>query len=188
MEQVGVAVTLYVDWYSGRTLFSFWLNTVCSHWDIFVRSLHVNIRIVRHTINASFQIPCNSLIILPSDGIQSRSHTEQVANWRMNKKFWEELLSYIPLLRHEPHRKRRLQQFFVGVGTSLPGCLTTKGGTHVGTHRLTGGMCKVRRWDGLRCHVMHTEFHKDWFRHSKFVRRIHRQHGDLISLFSFISK
>jgi hypothetical protein len=29
-----------------------------------------------------------------------------------NKKFWEELTAYFPLIRHGPHRKRRLQQFF----------------------------------------------------------------------------
>jgi hypothetical protein len=39
-----------------------------------------------------------------------------------SKKFWEELIAYFPLIRHGPHRKRRLQQFFVAAGTSLPSC------------------------------------------------------------------
>jgi hypothetical protein len=30
-----------------------------------------------------------------------------------NKKFWEELIAYFPLIRHGPHRKQRLQQIFV---------------------------------------------------------------------------
>jgi hypothetical protein len=47
------------------------------------------------------------------------------------KKFWEELIAYFPLIRHGPHRKRRLQQFFVAAGKSLPSrCLATKGGIH----------------------------------------------------------
>jgi hypothetical protein len=38
-----------------------------------------------------------------------------------NKKFWEELIASFPLIRYGPHRKR-LQQFFVAAGTSLPNC------------------------------------------------------------------
>jgi hypothetical protein len=41
------------------------------------------------------------------------------------KKLWEELITYFPLIRHEPHRKRRLQQLCVAVGTSLPSCYLT---------------------------------------------------------------
>jgi hypothetical protein len=37
-----------------------------------------------------------------------------------NKKFWEELIAYFPLIRHEQHRKRRLQQFLVAAGMCLP--------------------------------------------------------------------
>jgi hypothetical protein len=43
-------------------------------------------------------------------------------NTTINKKLWEELLDYFPLIRHGPHRKRRLQQFFVAAGTSVPNC------------------------------------------------------------------
>jgi hypothetical protein len=32
--------------------------------------------------------------------------------WDINKKFWEELIAYFPLIRHGLHRKRRIQQFF----------------------------------------------------------------------------
>jgi hypothetical protein len=31
---------------------------------------------------------------------------------RQIKKFWEELMSYFPLIRHGPRRKRRLQKIF----------------------------------------------------------------------------
>jgi hypothetical protein len=37
-----------------------------------------------------------------------------------NKKFWEEVIAYFPFIWHEPHRKWRLQQFFVTAGTWLP--------------------------------------------------------------------
>jgi hypothetical protein len=30
----------------------------------------------------------------------------------LNKKFWEELITYFPLMQHEPHRKQCVQQFF----------------------------------------------------------------------------
>jgi hypothetical protein len=36
--------------------------------------------------------------------------------------FWEELIAYFPLIRHGPHRKRLLQQFFVAAGRSLLSC------------------------------------------------------------------
>jgi hypothetical protein len=36
----------------------------------------------------------------------------------INKNFWEELIAYLHLLSHVPHRKRR-QQFFLATGTSL---------------------------------------------------------------------
>jgi hypothetical protein len=43
-----------------------------------------------------------------------------------NKKFLEEEVAYFPVVRYGPHRKRRLQQFFVAAGTSLPSrCLAT---------------------------------------------------------------
>jgi hypothetical protein len=42
-----------------------------------------------------------------------------------SKKFWEELISYFPLIRYGPHRKRH-QQFLVAAGTYLPSpCLAT---------------------------------------------------------------
>jgi hypothetical protein len=38
---------------------------------------------------------------------------------------------------------------------------------HIQTPRLIGGIYEVHHSDGLGCHDIHTEFHKDWFRHSK---------------------
>jgi hypothetical protein len=43
-------------------------------------------------------------------------------NVMINEKFWEGVISYFSLIRHGPHRKRRLQQFFVAAGTSLISC------------------------------------------------------------------
>jgi hypothetical protein len=58
---------------------------------------------------------------------------------------------------------------------------------HIKTHRLMEGIYGVSRWDGLRSHDIHTEFHKDWFRHSKVDQGRHtdRQHDDGISLILF---
>jgi hypothetical protein len=36
------------------------------------------------------------------------------------REFWEELIAYCPIIRHRPHRQRRIQQFFVAAGTWLP--------------------------------------------------------------------
>jgi hypothetical protein len=49
-----------------------------------------------------------------------------------------------------------------------------------------GGVYEVLRSDGLRCHDIHTEFHTDWFSHSKVDMGggyTDTQHGDRISLF-----
>jgi hypothetical protein len=55
-----------------------------------------------------------------------------------SKKFWEEVIHYFPLIRHRSHKKRRLQQFFVAAGTSLPNFfLSNDMGIHSETHRHT---------------------------------------------------
>jgi hypothetical protein len=62
-------------------------------------------------------------------------------------------------------------------------CLAKIGDAY--TDRLMEGIYEVRRSHGLRCHGVHTKFHKDWFRHSKFNKRdtqTQRQHGNRISL------
>jgi hypothetical protein len=49
--------------------------------------------------------------------------------YRLNKKFWEELIIYFPLIPRGPHRKWHLQQFFVAMGMSLLSyCLAMIGG------------------------------------------------------------
>jgi hypothetical protein len=61
------------------------------------------------------------------DGEKPNQHRSEAVT--INKKFWEELTAYCPLIRHGPHRKRRLQQFFVAAGASSPSCyLATTGG------------------------------------------------------------
>jgi hypothetical protein len=64
---------------------------------------------------------------------------------KKNKKFWEELIAYFPLIRHGPHG-RRLQQFSSCCvcipcrGNILPSCcLATIAGIHIQIHRLMGG-------------------------------------------------
>jgi hypothetical protein len=49
-----------------------------------------------------------------------------------NKNFWEELIAYFPLIRHGPHRKWLLQQFFITAGACLMSrCPATIGGIHI---------------------------------------------------------
>jgi hypothetical protein len=69
-----------------------------------------------------------------------------------------------PLLRERVHGAVSQQWKECYTLPSL--CLATTRGIHIQTHRLMG----VRRWDGLRCHDIHTKFHKDWFRHLKANR------------------
>jgi hypothetical protein len=55
-----------------------------------------------------------------------------------NKKSWEELIAFFPMIRCRPYKKRRVQQFFYRplyipfAGTCLPSrCLETmRGGVH----------------------------------------------------------
>jgi hypothetical protein len=56
---------------------------------------------------------------------------EKNSEWKINK-VWEELIAYFPLIRHEPHRKRRVQQspiiacVLIAAVTFLPSrCLAT---------------------------------------------------------------
>jgi hypothetical protein len=46
-----------------------------------------------------------SAVAVPQDSISSRPKTKI-------KKFWEEVIAYSPLIRHGPHRKRRVQLFY----------------------------------------------------------------------------
>jgi hypothetical protein len=52
-----------------------------------------------------------------------------LVTFTVNKKFWEELITYFSLIQHGSYRKWCLQQFFVATGTCLPRhCLATIGG------------------------------------------------------------
>jgi hypothetical protein len=66
------------------------------------------------------------------------------------KMFWEEPIAYFPLIRHGPHRKRRVQQFlyfFHGNVFTEPSPSIDKG-IHIQRHRLMGGIyeSKPLRW------------------------------------------
>jgi hypothetical protein len=86
-----------------------------------------------------------------------------------NKKFWEDLIAYFPLIRYGPHIKR-LQQFsYCCVSIRCSGNVFTEPlpskerGIHILTHSPTGGIYEVRHSGGLSCHDAHTTFRKDWF-------------------------
>jgi hypothetical protein len=78
---------------------------------------------------------------------------------------------------------------FVAMETFLPSIsLATAGWIHIQIHRLMGWMYEVCRWNGLRCHDMHTKFRKDWLSQSKIVMgdtQTHRQHEDREGLLLF---
>jgi hypothetical protein len=67
-----------------------------------------------------------------------------IINCKCDKKFWEELVAYVPLIRHGLHRKQRVQQYFCcclcnrcrgnGFTDQLPG------NVHIQTHELIGGI------------------------------------------------
>jgi hypothetical protein len=62
------------------------------------------------------------------------------------KEFWEELIICFPLVRHEPHSKRRLQQFFFAAVTCLASCyLAAKGRI-----RFTKAFPRIGRRDAYR--------------------------------------
>jgi hypothetical protein len=82
----------------------------------------------------------------------SHHHEYYYVNIIFNKKFWEELVAYFPLIRHEQHRKRRVQQFFYCcVYIRCRGNVFTEPlpsndrRIHIETHRLMGGTYEVRR-------------------------------------------
>jgi hypothetical protein len=74
----------------------------------------------------------------------------------LNKKFWEELISYFPMIRRGPHIKWRVQRFFYSCL-----CIHCRGnvfteplpsndkGINIHTHRLMGGIYEVH----LRSHI-----------------------------------
>jgi hypothetical protein len=104
-----------------------------------------------------------------------------------NKKFWDELMAYFPLKWHGPHRKWRLQQFFYccvcircrdNIFTEPLSSNDSR--IHIQTHKLMGGIYEVSCWDGLRCNDVHTNFHKDWFSHSKINGGIHRHTDSMV--------
>jgi hypothetical protein len=81
----------------------------------------------------------------------------------------------LSLIRHGPHWKRCVQQFFYCcVRVLYRGNIFTEPlpsndrGIHIQTDRRD--FFKLGRWDWLRCRDIHTKFHKDWFRHSKVNR------------------
>jgi hypothetical protein len=82
------------------------------------------------------------------------------ADWDdINKKFWEELIAYFPLIRHGSHRKWRVQQFLYSCVWIRCRCNvfteplpSNDRGFHIQAFKLVGGIYEVGRWDGLRCH------------------------------------
>jgi hypothetical protein len=98
----------------------------------------------------------------------------------------------VPLLKHGPHIKRHVQQFFYYcVCTRCRSSVFTEPlpnkdrGIHIKT--LIEGFYEVCHWDGLMCHDMHTKFHKDLLRHWKDYVEAYNINIQLSNVYSFIS-
>jgi hypothetical protein len=94
---------------------------------------------------------CKEVPINPIIKPRTRYYSSRQPDMRQysNKKFWEELIAYVPLIRHEPYRKRRVKQFFYCCvcircgGNFIPSrCVATIGGIRIQTHRLMRGIYK----------------------------------------------
>jgi hypothetical protein len=96
------------------------------------------------------------------------------------KKFWEGLIAYFPLIRHEPYIKRRVQQVFYcclsirSRGNYFTDPLLSNRWILIKTHRLMGEMkyppSFIKTDSGIQ------KLRGSW---------VHRQQGDLISLLLF---
>jgi hypothetical protein len=65
--------------------------------------------LVKNLLQTGWHLSFKNLLYLPN-----ACTTEQES--------WEELAVYFHVIRHGPHRKRRLQEFFIAAGTHLPRC------------------------------------------------------------------
>jgi hypothetical protein len=74
-----------------------------------------------------------------------KSHIPFSVCKKINKKLLEELITYFALIRHGLHRKRRLEQFFVGRGSHLPRRYSNVKGMHRPTD--SGLRCRPYRND-----------------------------------------
>jgi hypothetical protein len=89
----------------------------------------------------------NTKNVLVSSGYQHLCFEARKKNFKLYKKFSEELIDYFTLIRHGLHRKRLVQQFFYccvcircrGNVFTEP-LLSDDRGIHIQTHRLVGGI------------------------------------------------
>jgi hypothetical protein len=61
-----------------------------------------------------FHLVDQSMNVIGSEHLENKPSFNDI-----NKKFWEEIIGYFPLTRHEPHRIRSHQQFSIAAGTCL---------------------------------------------------------------------
>jgi hypothetical protein len=113
------------------------------------------------------------------DSSDLKSHINRFNNTKRKRSFVEELITCFPLIRHWPYgRKWPVRRYFYCcVCIRCSRIVFTKplpnngSGANIQKHRLMRRIYDVRRWDGLRCHNIHTKFNKDWFRHLKVDRK-----------------
>jgi hypothetical protein len=91
------------------------------------------------------------------------------AGGRKNNKFLEEVMDFHPLIQHGPHRKKKCaQQFlycvFIAAVTFLPSRCPATIVRYTYSH--TDWWEGIMKYDveTLKCHDVHTKFHKDWLR------------------------
>jgi hypothetical protein len=105
------------------------------------------------------------------------------ADYFDNRKFWEELIAYFPLIRQVPHRKR-LQQFF-----HCCVCIRCRGNIWIG-----GNIYAITDWKGFMKYAVEMgsgamiyipSLIKIGSAIQKLIGGIHRQHSDRINLLLF---
>jgi hypothetical protein len=94
-----------------------------------------------------------------------------------------------PLIRHGPHRKRRVHSFYCCMCIRCRGNIFTEplpSNIHIQTDWWGDLWSTPLSWTPVPwCIHVHTKFHKDWFRHSEVNKgdtQTHRQEGDRIHI------
>jgi hypothetical protein len=113
--------SLYLDMLNAPSCSICFLLEVCSMLSIFIKTEMV-LQLFIRTDNIKFHSAVLKLKHRQLGPPQPtfRSYTLYKECIKRNKKFWEELITYFPLIQHGLNRKWCLQQFSIVIGTCLP--------------------------------------------------------------------
>jgi hypothetical protein len=159
-------ILIYIHWMGDRRV----PRPLCTQGSSNAEKMHIQIY-----TNSPIGIKTHGLSVWPTEGSTRLTQRDYCGRHIIrNKKFWKELIAYYPwyytdCIENDASNNSPIVAcvFVAAVMFLLSRCLATIGGIHIQTHKLMRGIYEVSRWDGPRCHDIHTKFHKDWFRHSK---------------------